>query len=54
MTQLTLANAGLRCPNGLPPSLSGLSSVNTLDLAFNNLSSTTDRIAQVRQDCFSG
>lgn len=47
MTQLTLANAGLSCPNGLPASLSGLAALNTLDLAFNKLNSTMDRVAQV-------
>lgn len=36
------------CPNGLPADLSGLSALQTLDLAFNNLNSTTDRLAQVR------
>lgn len=37
------------CPNGLPSNLSGLSALNTLDLAFNNLNSTTQQVAQVRQ-----
>jgi hypothetical protein len=37
----------MSCPNGLPPSLSGLEALNTLDLAFNNLNSTMDQVAQV-------
>lgn len=49
MTQLTLSQVGLSCPAGLPPSLAGLEALNTLDLAFNSLNSTTDRVAQVCQ-----
>lgn len=47
LTQLPLASLGLSCPDGLPANLSGLSALQTLDLAFNNLSSTTDRLAEV-------
>jgi hypothetical protein len=48
LTQLAAASVGMVCPNGLPADLSGLSALQTLDLAFNNLNSTTDRLAQVR------
>jgi hypothetical protein len=47
LTQLAAASVGMVCPNGLPADLSGLSALQTLDLAFNSLNSTTDRLAQV-------
>ena len=47
LTQLAAASVDMACPNGLPANLSGLSALQTLNLAFNSLNSTTERLTQV-------
>lgn len=47
LTQLSIPQVGLSCSDGLPASLAGLEALNTLDLAFNDLNSTMEKVAQV-------
>jgi hypothetical protein len=48
LTQLTLAGTGLDCGDaGLPDSLVKLQSVQLVDLAFNNIGGSFEKLAQV-------
>jgi hypothetical protein len=53
LNQLAIAQAGLICPRGLPPSLAQLEALVTLDLAFNFINMTAEDMAQVHRGGYS-
>eukprot|EP00879_Flechtneria_rotunda_P017567 GHRR01018417.1.p1 GENE.GHRR01018417.1~~GHRR01018417.1.p1 ORF type:complete len:510 (+),score=127.54 GHRR01018417.1:400-1929(+) len=47
LTQLSMPQAGLNCPAGLPASMGQLTELRTIDLAFNHINTTLDQLTNI-------